>query len=152
MDATGTQRRCGPGIRGVAMAIDSFAWLALFMLTALAVGYVTGDLQTTSEGVEANLRGTPALVSLLLWLGLSIGYHTVFEWRWGKTVGKYLVSIQAVSDDGTRLSLRAAFVRNLLRLVDWLPAFYLLGIGTLVASGENKRLGDRVGNTLVVRK
>jgi len=146
-----THDRCGVGIRGVAMTIDSIVWIALFMVTVSAVGLVSGDLQTTSEGIETNLEGGPAVVGLALWLGVSILYHTLLEWRWGKTLGKYLVSIKVTRPDGSSPSLLSSLLRNLLRLIDWLPFFYLIGIVTIAVSGSDRRLGDRVGNTIVVR-
>ncbi|QSG11699.1 putative membrane protein YckC, RDD family [Halapricum desulfuricans] len=149
--SSNTKRRCGVGIRGVAMAIDSIIWMALFMITVSAVGLVTGDLQTTSEGVETNLEGGAALAGLTLWLAVSILYHTVLEWRWGKTLGKYLVSIKVTGVDGKSPSLLGSLLRNLLRLIDWLPFFYLVGIVTIAVSKSDRRLGDRVGNTIVVR-
>lgn len=152
METSESHRRCGVGIRGVAMAIDSVVWIALFMIAVTAVGYVTGDLQTTSDGIETSLQGGPALGGLALWFGLAIGYHTLMEWRWGKTLGKYLVSIEVTTASGAPPSLRASFIRNLFRLVDWLPLFYLVGIAGVIGSSDNKRLGDRVGNTVVVRK
>ncbi|QSG08758.1 RDD family protein [Halapricum desulfuricans] len=149
--SSNTKRRCGVGIRGVAMAIDSIIWMALFMITVSAVGLMTGDLQTTSEGVETNLEGGAALAGLTLWLAVSILYHTVLEWRWGKTLGKYLVSIKVTGVDGKSPSLLGSLLRNLLRLIDWLPFFYLVGIVTIAVSKSDRRLGDRVGNTIVVR-
>ncbi|WP_158855389.1 RDD family protein [Halorhabdus sp. CUG00001] len=145
------ERRCGVGIRGVAMAIDSIVWIALFMGAVSAVGLLTGELQTTSEGIETHLEGGPALGGTALWLGLSILYHTLLEWRWGKTLGKYLVAISVTRPDGSLPSLRGSLARNVLRLIDWLPFLYLVGIVTIAVSETDRRLGDRVGKTIVVR-
>ena len=82
---------------------------------------------------------------------MAILYHTLLEWRWGKTLGKYLVSIKVTRPDGSAPSLPGSLLRNLLRLVDWLPFFYLVGIVTIAVSKTNRRLGDRAGNTIVVR-
>ncbi|WP_424018691.1 RDD family protein [Halorientalis pallida] len=142
---------CGVGIRGVAMAIDSVVWLALFMIAVSAVGAVTGQTVTTASGVETDLSGTPAAIGLGLWLALAIGYHTLAEWRYGKTLGKYLVSIRVVAADGTTPSFGGVLGRNVLRLVDWLPLFYLVGIVAMALSDGQRRLGDRVGDTAVVR-
>lgn len=146
-----THDRCGVGIRGVAMAIDSIVWIALFMIAVSAVGLATGELQTTSEGIETNLEGGPAAAGLALWLAVSILYHTLLEWQWGKTLGKYLVSIKVTRPDGSSPSFLGSLLRNVLRLIDWLPVFYLVGIVTIAVSKTDRRLGDRVGNTVVVR-
>ncbi len=133
------------------MTIDSAVWLLLFVVAVSAVGALTGQMETTATGVETDLSGPPAALGLLLWLGLSVGYHTLFEWRFGKTAGKHLVGIRVTGDDGSPPSLRAASVRNVLRIVDWLPLFYAVGIAALLTSDRHRRLGDRLGETLVVR-
>lgn len=53
--------------------------------------------------------------------------------------------------NGSPLSLRASLVRNALRLVDFLPVFYLVGIAALTTSDRKQRPGARVADTVVVR-
>lgn len=151
MDDAREEQRCGVGIRGVAMAIDSVVWFVLFLVAITAVGLVSGQAETTSEGLNTDLTGLPALVGMGLWLTLSIGYHTILEWRWGKTIGKALVAIRVVAADGSPVSFRAATYRNVLRVIDWLPLFYGVGIVMIVTSGESQRLGDRLAATAVLR-
>lgn len=151
MENDDTPNRCGVGIRGVAIAIDSIVWFALFFVSTYAIALATGQIESTPEGANAELEGTLGTVGFATWLALGIGYHTFFEWRSGKTLGKYLVSIRAVESDGSSLTLRSSLLRNLLRIVDWLPLFYVLGIVLVVVSDGRVRLGDRVGGTAVVR-
>lgn len=47
--------------------------------------------------------------------------------------------------------LSKLIVRNLLRLVDGLRAFNILGIILIVSSTKNQRLGDRIARTYVIR-
>jgi len=142
---------CGVGIRGVALAVDSVVWFAFLFVAVYAVGFVTGDVQVTGASADAELSGLAAQVAFLLWLVLSIEYHVLLEYRYGQTIGKYLVAIRVVAADGGDLSLRSATVRNALRVVDVLPVFYLVGIVSVVASDRKQRLGDRVADTVVVR-
>lgn len=133
------------------MAVDSVVWLALFAAAVSLVAVPTGQVQSTATGVSADLEGASAGAALALWLGISVGYHALLEWRFGETVGKHLVKIRVTADDGTPPSFRSTLARNALRLVDWLPMFYVVGIGAVTLSTERKRLGDRVGGTVVVR-
>lgn len=151
MNGTETFEECGVGIRGVAAVIDGFAWFALLFVAVYAVALPTGQLEVTASGLDAELTGVYGTASFILWLGSGIAYHTVLEWRYGRTFGKYLVKIRVASGDGSPPSLRAAVVRNLLRPVDWLPLCYLVGIVATVASDRHRRLGDRLGDTVVVR-
>lgn len=149
-DADGPEE-CGVGIRGVAMGIDSAVWFLLFIVAVTIVGFATGQTEISANGVDTDLEGTPGTVGLFLWLGLAIGYHTILEWRFGKTIGKYLVGIRVIADDGSPVSLRASSTRNVLRIVDWLPAFYAVAIVAILVSKRRGRLGDRLGGTAVVR-
>lgn len=151
MNDTEQQTVCGLGIRSVAMVIDSFVWFALLFVAVYAIALPIGQLETGAGGVDADLQGGAGAAALVLWLGLAIGYHTLAEWRVGSTVGKYLVNIRVVKDSGTPLSLRSSAIRNVVRLLDWFPVWYVLGIVVLVYSDENKRLGDRIAGTKVVQ-
>jgi uncharacterized RDD family membrane protein YckC len=131
--------------------IDSFVWLGLLIVATVPLAAATGQLETTVNGMDATLEGTAGTAAFGLWLALGIGYHALLEWRFGKTLGKYLVGIEAVEDDGSPLTLRSSVLRNVLRLVDFLPIWYLVGSVVLLLSDENKRLGDRFAGTLVVR-
>lgn len=141
--------RCGIGVRGVATAIDSIVWLALLFAAVLAVGTATGE--STALGLNVGLEGRPAIVAIFLWLGLGISYHALLESLFGKTIGKYLVGIRVVDSNGTAPSLGSAITRNVLRILDWFPLLYLLGIASIVFSESPRRLGDRAGGTVVVR-
>ncbi len=81
------------------------------------------------------------------------GYHVYFEYaRGGATVGKRLLGIQVISDDGLPLDFWQAMVRNLLRAVDFLSPVYFLGASAAFLDRWNRRLGDLAAGTIVVRK
>ena len=50
------------------------------------------------------------------------------------------------------MTFRASALRNLVRLVDVLPGFYLVGAVAIFATHRNQRLGDLAAGTLVVRE
>lgn len=84
--------------------------------------------------------------------GLLAGpYHVLLEGGVGQTVGKRLLGIAVVTDEGDVPTYRAAFTRTLYRFVDWLPAAYGVGLLSMVLDGRNRRLGDRTAGTVVVR-
>ena len=152
MDDTDRTEYCGVGIRGVAMGIDSVVWVALLFAAILVTAALTGQLDSGAWSVSADLTGQPAWTAVGLWFALALGYHTVLEWLFGKTVGKYLVSIRVTGSDGSSPTLGASLLRNLVRLVDWLPGLYVVGIGGIVLSSRQQRLGDRLAGTTVVRR
>ena len=83
---------------------------------------------------------------------VSIGYGIFFEWSWrGQTVGKKLLRLRVVDVEGMRLQFNQIVVRNLLRFVDALPAFYFVGGLTCWLNPRCQRLGDIAANTVVIR-
>jgi uncharacterized RDD family membrane protein YckC len=78
-------------------------------------------------------------------------YFTYFEGSSGQTIGKKLMHIKVVKEDGTKCDYGSALVRNLLRIIDHLPALYILGIILIAATDKKQRLGDMLGKTLVVK-
>jgi uncharacterized RDD family membrane protein YckC len=83
---------------------------------------------------------------------VSIGYGMLLEWAWrGQTIGKRLFRLRVVDVEGMRLQFNQIVVRNLLRFVDSLPAFYFVGGLTCWFNSKCQRLGDIAANTVVIR-
>jgi uncharacterized RDD family membrane protein YckC len=81
------------------------------------------------------------------------GYDVLFEvLASGRTPGKRWTGLRVVTRDGRPIGLVASAIRNLLRLVDFLPGLYLAGSVSILASRDNQRLGDLVAGTIVVRE
>jgi uncharacterized RDD family membrane protein YckC len=137
----------GIPLRFVAVFIDSLLFLPVF----IAVGLMTGGGYHreinghTSVGID--LTG-----SAILWLiALGVGYYIVCEAATGASLGKRMVGIRVVGEDGEPVRLGAAVVRNLVRPVDGL-FFYFIGFISALLSKRRQRLGDRAAHTIVVRR
>ncbi|HEX2436072.1 MAG TPA: CPBP family glutamic-type intramembrane protease [Solirubrobacterales bacterium] len=126
----------GLGQRGLAFLIDSLAWL--FLLGQIA-----------SSIPEGTYEDSPAVVGVvfLVLLSLAFNYFWLTEWKWGKTVGKAVVSIHVEGEDGERPRFGPTTIRNILRLVD----IFFIGPLLIASSDRRQRLGDRLGHTVVVR-
>lgn len=86
------------------------------------------------------------------WFLIGIGYGIFFEWSWrGQTIGKKLFRLRVVDVEGMRLQFNQIVVRNLLRFVDQLPAFYFVGGVACWLNPKCQRLGDLAANTIVIR-
>lgn len=91
-------------------------------------------------------------VFALIYFGISVGYGIMLEWYWrGQTLGKRLLKLRVVDEQGLRLQFSQVAVRNLLRFADSLPLFYLVGGIACLVSRRAQRLGDYAANTVVVR-
>jgi uncharacterized RDD family membrane protein YckC len=85
---------------------------------------------------------------LFLW-----GYYIYFETSWnGQTPGKRWAGIRVIRQDGLPINLSEVIIRNLIRIVDFLPLLYGLGIVAMFADSQSRRLGDLAAGTLVVRE
>ena len=135
--ATAAENVLGPRIG--AAVIDIVLIGALFLLMAATMG-------DFGDG-NASLTGGPALL-----FGLIVfAYYFVADgYLGGRTVGKAVVGLAVVADDGSPLRPGPAALRTLLRIVDGLPVFYLVGFITVLAS-KGKRIGDMAANSKVVR-
>jgi hypothetical protein len=79
------------------------------------------------------------------------GYYVLFEMLWnGQSPGKRWVGIRVIRRDGTPVTLSESLVRNLARLVDFLPVAYGVGIISMFLDQQSRRLGDLAAGTLVV--
>lgn len=138
----------GLGLRFVAHLIDAFVVFFLFWIIGSIIAGMAGG--ATDAGFE--LEGAPALAVMLLTFIASVVYFALTETYWdGQTLGKKMVGIKVTSDDGSPCDITQALVRNVARLVDGF-LFYIVGIILILRSPKNQRLGDRIGNTIVVKK
>jgi hypothetical protein len=79
------------------------------------------------------------------------GYYLIFELGWqGQTPGKRLTRIRVVKLDGSAPGFLEVAIRNLVRIVDFLPSAYALGLIVMFLSRQARRLGDYAAGTLVV--
>lgn len=98
---------------------------------------------------------SPDLMIMMFILGqyvLWVGYGIALEWLWrGRTIGKRILRLRVMDEDGLNLRFSQIVIRNLLRFVDMLPLFYLLGGAVCVLSKRSQRLGDLAASTIVIR-
>ena len=66
-------------------------------------------------------------------------------------IGKRIMRIRVIDSNGLKQQPSQAVIRNILRVVDMMPAFYLLGGVVSVFSKYSQWLGDIAASTIVVR-
>jgi uncharacterized RDD family membrane protein YckC len=142
-----TLENAGIPLRFVAVLLDA---LIVFFPAGIALGLLTGGGH--AERGDGYATAGVNLGSAAFWLlvGTGVGYYIVCEAATGATLGKRMVGIRVVGEDGEHVTFGAAVVRNLLRLVDAL-FFYLVGFLFAIVSTRRQRLGDRAAHTIVVR-
>jgi len=84
-----------------------------------------------------------------------LAYCMFLEKRFSKTLGKRLLGLEVVGEQGTRPDTRALFLRNVIRVVEltWLLTVWLL-VPLLVLiplfTRYHQRLGDMLSRTAVI--
>ncbi|MDP6634231.1 MAG: RDD family protein [Phycisphaerae bacterium] len=131
----------GPIIRFMAWVIDTLIVVGIIIMVFIAtIGFslISGDFAGMFFFV----------MCFVVWFG----YGIVLEWYChGKTVGKRIFNLRVVDEHGLQLTFAQIAVRNLLRAVDCLPLFYVVGGSVSVLSRRSQRLGDIAAGTVVVR-
>jgi len=130
----------GAGSRMLAVLID------FVITTAVGAGF-------TLIATVLLPRGLAMALSITVTFILSWGWHVWFETqRNGQTVGKRALSLRVVDARGLPISLHQSLVRNIVRVVDFLPAFYAFAAIATLIDPLRRRLGDLVADTLVIRE
>ncbi len=135
------------GSRFIAALWDSFFIVCLEVLLVFGTFLIVNQL----GGFESNLAnwivgGMIFMVFAILW-----GYYVIFELLWnGQSPGKRLVGIRTVRQNGAPIGLSESAIRNVVRIIDFLPVAYGFGVITMFVDLQSRRLGDFAGGTLVV--
>lgn len=136
-----SQQLAGPVTRFIAWLIDFATLMAVILLLTI--------LLEVLSIVGGEFIGA---LSIILFFLLNLGYGIVLEWRWrGQTLGKRAMRLRVVDAEGLRLRFNQVVIRNLLRAVDMLPFFYLVGGLAHLLNRRAQRLGDFAANTVVIR-
>lgn len=141
----------GIGSRFVAALIDSFLIIMAEIIVFLVAGLLESQLGILS-GSNASESVIAALASLLAFVILW-GYYIVFEMVWnGQSIGKRAIALRVVRDGGRPITFVSSAIRNLIRIVDFLPSFYGVGVIAMFVDPRARRLGDLAAGTLVVKE
>ncbi|MCA1669741.1 MAG: RDD family protein [Thermomicrobia bacterium] len=125
--------------------------IGVILAVLIVIGIVGNLIALQPHGVAAG--SVLGAFTLLFLFGFVFAYYAGLELLWdGQTVGKRALKLRVLRDDGTPVDAAAVLARTVVRLVDFLPLGYLVGLISMVVDGRARRLGDIVGGTIVVRE
>lgn len=143
-----TVRIAGPGTRSYAFLTD---WTIRVLL---ALGCVlVALLLRLLPGIAADAHLSNFLLSagVVLALLTYFLYHPVLELAMkGCTPGKRKAGARVLTLEGATPGPGALVVRNLFRLIDCLPVFYVVGLICCLVTEQRVRLGDLAAGTVLV--
>ncbi len=141
---------------GVAFSIPLAGPIARFLAWAIDFGVTIGITLVLQMAASLFAILSPGMVQALLLVAffvISVGYAMLFEWFWsGRTLGKFLLGLRVIDVEGLRLGFSQIALRNLVRFLDAVPLFYLVGGLTMLCNRKAQRLGDLAANTVVIRE
>lgn len=140
--SAGFERRLLAGIVDFVITLAITLMIFLFIFP-LSFGSISTPWSLLGEPLSLVLFGLLSAVSVI--------YFTFFEALTGQTPGKKAVAIRVVGDDSPECSVGRILLRNVVRIIDFLPAFYILGLISIMVTNNRKRFGDILARTSVVK-
>jgi len=122
-------------------ALTDFLLLAIVFLLLLVAFALT---RTTFDASESTILAGLGAGLFLLQFGYFVFAEFAFD---GRTIGKRNQHLRVVRDDGRGITFGAALLRNLARVVDNMPIFWIIP----ALDKRRRRIGDWIAGTLVVR-
>jgi uncharacterized RDD family membrane protein YckC len=126
---------------------------ALIDYTILIIVLVMVTLLFARAAVSRQSDDTWTLaVFALIQFGIITFYHLFFEFLWnGQSPGKRLLGLRVIQANGMPMTTSGVIIRNLVRLFDFLPVCYGIGLIVLFVTKHTQRLGDLAASTIVIR-
>lgn len=124
------------------------------VMIALLVAAILSGVLVDRLGASGSTASTVMLSLAVLAIFVVIwGYYIFFEMVWnGQTPGKRLAGLRVLTSGGHPITLAHSLIRNLVRIVDFLPSSYMLGAVVILLNRRSQRLGDLAAGTIVVKE
>ncbi|WP_226670246.1 RDD family protein [Metabacillus litoralis] len=142
----------GLGSRTAALLIDHLILTIINVLVLISLFLLMYDMPFELF-LMYEFYSYPIAITIIVLFVLNWGYFFALEFFYGgKTIGKKIIGIRVIQDNGHSITLLSSFIRNLLRIIDTLPANYLLGMIMIFFHSKHKRVGDLVAGTIVIHE
>jgi uncharacterized RDD family membrane protein YckC len=150
----------GIGSRFIGALLDTALLVLALLLLNIAISLLLAwladhapprplDAEPTPDWIAGLLIAIYALINF----GIIWGYYLAFELMWnGQTPGKQLAGTQVVRVSGAPAGFAEIAIRNVMRIVDFLPFAYAVGFVVMFSNRRSRRVGDFAADTLVIKR
>lgn len=138
----------GPGARSMAFVIDfllrsALALVYLLIASIVLLGNFSFDPDADQRVLWYLAGATPATAIYFL-------YHPIVEpLMAGRTPGKRMVGLRVLTTEGLVPTTSALITRNVFRIIDSMPVFYVVGLMFVFFGRRHTRLGDIAAGTVL---
>jgi len=136
----------------ISAAIIDYAVLTLIAIV-LSIIFGTDWRYATFFTFAETVDGLPQSMAILPTVLMSImyiGYFVIFESIAQTSIGKTLLGLTIIKENGQKAGPREAIIRTLFRSIDGAPLWYFTGIISIVLSPTRQRVGDHISQAIVV--
>lgn len=138
------------GSRFLAILIDSLIQGVIYVLIFVAVALVGAQLSNVD--LPRSVSDGLGIVFILMLFFIQFGYFIFLEiFMNGQTPGKRLFHLRVIRENGYPMTALDSIIRNLVRIIDFFPFAYGIGVVTMFSNKRAKRLGDFAAGTIVVK-
>jgi uncharacterized RDD family membrane protein YckC len=138
----------GAGSRSYAFVIDWHIRLLTALVWFLCAALLVNG-RVALRGLEPSK--TFEFLAVLPAIAIYFLYHPILEIAMrGRTPGKRMAGVRLIARSGGAPSTGALLMRNVFRLIDCMPAFYVVGLITTLLTAQHVRIGDLAAGTLLV--
>ncbi len=146
-------RIANPLMRFCAFLLDQ---LVLFVIAAAIYWILSLTHLMNRLGKIFNTDNLGALLISFYYVVMFVlrwGYYLLFEMLFeGRTLGKMVCRLRTIHYTGKALDLPSLVLRNFARVLDQELTFFLGAFVCMLVNREYRRIGDLLGNTVVVRE
>ncbi len=138
----------GLGSRFLAFLIDfMIQCMTIFLIIVLIY---SSELSLYSGGeIDSYITALGIVVVFMIYNGYFIFWEMLMN---GQSPGKRILNLMVIKETGEAITFFDSALRNIIRVIDFLPSFYLVGSVIMVFNENYKRIGDMAANTIVVKK
>ncbi|WP_167341616.1 RDD family protein [Nonlabens sp. SY33080] len=130
----------GLGKRILAFIIDALVLFAYIIILTFTVYRAISVLDGDNDIGAYELSMIPIFI-------YSVIMHIIFN---GRTVGKFIMGIKVVKEDGSPARWSDFIVRWIVRLVDLWLFMFTVGTVSILLTDKQQRLGDMMAKTIVI--
>jgi uncharacterized RDD family membrane protein YckC len=136
--------------RFIALIIDGFVIGILAMIVSLIFGFIIGMTGQSDNGFMGFIAGTMSLLLIVIMFLFQFLYYGYFWSKDGQSIGKKLMGVKVVSQDGQPLSFLKAGLRGTIGY--WISSLvFWLGFIWAAFDSNGETWHDKIFGTRVVK-